>query len=181
MNPHLRLPLCRSFLYRNKKRPPLSIDGRFFYFILYISHQNTASPKQTRFMPFKSRSGKQISPDINYLDLTPYPLITHQIEENALVTLLIPRYTSKFWARFYKPPANRQYMRLNLDHFGSAAWGLIDRHRKVGEICSELLLQFGDQIQPVEQRVTKFLSQLYVNKYITFREFNPDKPDAVNS
>jgi methionine synthase II (cobalamin-independent) len=50
---------------------------------------------------------------------------------------------------------------------------LIDGHKKVAEICLEVQESKTDKLQPpdeTEKRITEFLSLLYREKYISFRE-----------
>jgi hypothetical protein len=42
--------------------------------------------------------------------------------------------------------------RLRLDEIGSAGWRLIDGERTVGEIAGELRREFGERVEPAEER-----------------------------
>jgi hypothetical protein len=60
-----------------------------------------------------------------------------------------------------------------LDETGSKVWQLIDGRRKVDEICTMMSgLSPGefDASDAEQVRVTKFLSHLYKNRFIEFRE-----------
>ncbi|MCX6270214.1 MAG: PqqD family protein [Bacteroidetes bacterium] len=105
---------------------------------------------------------------VNYLDLIPSPILSHQIEESGLVTLLVPRFRSPFWSRFINQHTPKKDILLKLDELGSSTWILLDGKRTVEQICIELTLTLGEKIHPAEERVTKFLSQLYRNKFISF-------------
>ena len=67
-------------------------------------------------------------------------------------------------------PEKKSYIYLHLDLPGSETWLQIDGVKTVHEICNELTTKLGDKIHPAEDRVTKFLSQLLKNKYISFPE-----------
>ncbi len=118
----------------------------------------------------KSRQNKKESPSetLNYLDQIPLRILTHQIEANGLVTLLVPRFESRFWRKFMNLPEKKSYIYLHLDESGSETWLLIDGIKSVHHICTELTLKLAEKIHPTEERVTKFLTQLYKNKYISF-------------
>ncbi|MDD5571829.1 MAG: PqqD family protein [Bacteroidales bacterium] len=108
---------------------------------------------------------------INYLGLTPKSVHNHKIESDGLVTVLVPRFTSKFWGKYLLPKMKNKYINLKLDEIGSATWLMLDGSKRVDRICSDLNEKFGEKIHPVEERVTKFLTQLYLNKFINFNEF----------
>jgi len=108
----------------------------------------------------------------NYLELTPLRLYGEEISEENLVTILIPKFQNKFAVRFINPKLKSPMIRLKLDELGSAVWLLIDGKRKVEKIGQLLLDKFGNKIEPVNGRLTKFLTGLYEQRYITFQEIN---------
>lgn len=108
--------------------------------------------------------------NINYLELTPERVHEHIIEENKLVTVLVPRFTSKFWKKILSGRVKNKFINLNLDELGSATWLQIDGKKNVAQICEDLTKHFGEDFVQAEERITKFMSQLYLNKMITFKE-----------
>jgi hypothetical protein len=63
-------------------------------------------------------------------------------------------------------------IKLNLDELGSASWLFMDGKRTVAKISELLLEKFGNKIDPVYERLTKFLTGLYEQRLITFQEIN---------
>lgn len=112
--------------------------------------------------------------DINYLDLTPSRQLDFEIYEENLVKIKIPRFKSPFMKHFI-PKNKSQYLKVKLDKLGSEVWMAMDGKNKVAEIIDQLSEKFGEQIQPAEERITKFLTNLYQNKFITFNEINKEK------
>ncbi len=110
------------------------------------------------------------SKTINYLTLTPLPLIASEINSDGTISLLVPRFKSKFWSKHLMTKTSKKHIRLNLDELGSSTWSLIDGTSTVGEICDRLEQMFGERIHPVEDRVTKYISGLYLNHFLTFKE-----------
>jgi Coenzyme PQQ synthesis protein D (PqqD) len=110
--------------------------------------------------------------EINYLDLTPEYIHGYEIKENGKVSILIPRFTSKFFGKYFMPLLKNKFIPLKLDEFGSETWLLIDGKKNVLAICDVLTEKFGEKIHPTEERVTSFLSHLYTNKFIRFIELN---------
>ena len=116
---------------------------------------------------------RKILKSVNYLDLTPVRLMEHQWTEEGKIDILLPRFKKGFWREVYSKSRKGEYIYIHLDEIGSAIWLLIDRQKKVNEICIELQESNAEKLQPpeeTEKRVTDFLSLLYREKYITFRE-----------
>jgi hypothetical protein len=117
---------------------------------------------------------KKITEDINYLELTPRANHGHELSDDGMVWVLVPRFDTPFFNKLL-PKGKSPYIKANLDEFGSAAWLLLDGNRKVLEIGTELREQFGEGIEPVYERLTQFLTTLYQNKFINFIELERKK------
>lgn len=112
---------------------------------------------------------RKILKNTSMLDLTPFRKIDHKVEENGIVTLLFPKFKNKKISKYML--GNRTpYIQMKLDEIGTASWLLIDGKKNAGRIANELGEKFGEKIQPVHDRLGKFLSLLYNNKYISFKE-----------
>jgi hypothetical protein len=109
---------------------------------------------------------------INYLELTPVPLFEHIVEEDGKVSVLIPRFTNKVLVKIITPMLKSPYVKTMFDDFGSHVWREIDGNRKVSDIANSFREKFGDKGEPSEERVTKFLTQLYKYKFLTFKEIH---------
>jgi len=112
---------------------------------------------------------RRILKSSNYLDLTPVQVYGSE-EENGLVVILIPKFTNVFLKQAIGPYLKKPFIRLKLDELGSETWKLINGVHKVDDICKRLTEIFGDRIQPVQERTTKFLTKLYHNDFITFKD-----------
>ena len=110
----------------------------------------------------------------NYLELRPIRNAKEEVDSDNNVTILIPKFTSPFAKKYFEPILKTPVIKLKLDELGSAAWLAMDGIKNVNAICSELVVTFGDKIQPVEQRLTQYLTQLYNHKLITFEELKGD-------
>jgi hypothetical protein len=119
---------------------------------------------------------RAILKNANYLMLTPIKLAGAEFDAaNNLVVILFPRFTSKFAQRYILPKLKSPHIKLKLDKIASATWLAIDGKKNVGDIAMELSQSIGveeggsDNID-VEHRLTKFLTLLYEQKIITFKE-----------
>jgi len=119
---------------------------------------------------------RKILKNINYLDLTPVRLMKDQLTEDGRIDILLPRFGSSFLNRVSKNSKKGEYIYIHLDKIGSLIWNSIDGNRNVHAICGEMNEKYPDILSPVaetEKRVTEFLSRLYQERYITFREILP--------
>ena len=109
--------------------------------------------------------------DINYLELIPLAKHSHNINDKGLVDILVPRFKNK-QMQWLLPRHRSPFIRANLDEFGSEAWLNINGNNTVANIGINLTEKFGDRINPVYDRLTLFLTELYKNGFITFKELN---------
>jgi len=120
---------------------------------------------------------KNILKGVNYLDLTPF-IINSFEEDNGMVTILIKKFNSKIMQSFL--PRNRtNYIKIHLDEPGSAVWLNIDGKKNVAEIIETVSLNMGDNLPQTEQRVTTFLTQLFQQKFIGFKELSKPKHTKI--
>jgi hypothetical protein len=112
---------------------------------------------------------RKILKSTSMLVLTPFRKIEHKVEDDGLVTLLYPKFKNPKVSK-YMLGRKTPYIHMKLDDIGTASWLLVDGKRKVDEIANALVEQFGEKIQPVHERLGKFLSVLYNNKYLSFKE-----------
>ena len=89
-----------------------------------------------------------------------------------MVTVIIPKFKNKFMVTFLSPKLKSDKFRIKLDKFGSAVWLMIDSKSKVEQIIKELKQKFGEQLAEADERVVKFIFQLYSQGFISFKEIN---------
>ncbi|MGB5530388.1 MAG: PqqD family protein [Ignavibacteriaceae bacterium] len=106
------------------------------------------------------------------MDLTPIKLHSEEIDEKDLVTVIVPKFKNEFAKKVIVPKLKSADFKIKLDKFGSAVWVNMDGNKKVYEIIKSITTKFGDEIQQAEERVTKFIFQLYEQKLISFNEIN---------
>ena len=121
-------------------------------------------------LPFKER--KKILKNTNTLDLTPIKLYSEETDSNDLVTVIIPKFKNKIAVKFVSPKLKSDIFRVKLDNFGSAVWLKIDGKTTVDKIINDIKKKFGDEIIEAEDRITKFMFQLYSQGFISFKEIN---------
>jgi len=106
------------------------------------------------------------------MDLHPIRMHEHEISDKGKVHLKVPRFKNKSMEKLFVPARKKPYFIIKLDELGSAVWLEIDGKKNVSLICRNLTEKLGEKIEPVEERVGKFMSLLYNQRYISFKELN---------
>ncbi len=105
---------------------------------------------------------------INLFELIPQKNFNYELDSSNNVVILIPKFSNKFLVKNLMPRLKHPYIKIKLDEIGSAVWLEIDGEKTVGEIAENLTYKFGDRIQPIEERLSKFFTQLKLYNFITF-------------
>ena len=114
---------------------------------------------------------RKILKNVNFLDLVPVRTQEHEIMNDGKVCLKVPKFRKKWMRDFFIAGRRQKHYDIYLDELGTATWLEIDGQKNVDQICNALISREGNKVQPfdeIEDRVTKFLSQLYEQRYITF-------------
>lgn len=106
---------------------------------------------------------------VNLWELVPQRRFSHEILDNNNVVILIPKFTSRFMSKYVMPRLKHPFIKIKLDEIGSTVWLEIDGEKSVGEIAKILEARFGEKIQPIEERLAKFFTNLSVHNFITFK------------
>lgn len=106
----------------------------------------------------------------NYLDniyIIKEDIIWDKEAEDTIVVYIKNRGFFNFVAQkiFQKPEISKIY----LDRFGSFVWLLIDGNRTILEIAKIIKLYFGEEIEPLYERLSKFFYILEELKFITLK------------
>lgn len=123
-------------------------------------------------MPLSFKERQKFLKNVNTLDLTPFRLHSEEVEKDGLVTVIMPKFKNRLAKKYIDPLIKSTDFRIKLDKFGSAVWMKMDGNLKVGNIIDEVSIAFGSEIQQANERVTKFIFQLYEQRLISFNELN---------
>lgn len=102
-----------------------------------------------------------------YLPKIPVRNYGSKILKNGNVAVLVPRFKSSLIQK-YLPP-KYPFIEAEFDEIGSVSWNAIDGAKTVAEIAEELKIKFGENVNPAEDRLGRFIHQLYKNKFIFFK------------
>ena len=109
---------------------------------------------------------------MNLLDLTPVAA-AEAYEESERVVLIRPKPTTRglrapiAWLIYALAPR-----RLRLDAVGSFCWRHIDGRRTAGEIADALRGEFGESVEPAEERLGQFIHMLRREELVNFPELS---------
>lgn len=160
---------------RSCKRIIQSIKTRFRIFKFRILFFNVKPKLFTSYSKLKAMVFSR-KKQINYLSLVPVGVVKEFTEENGRITLLIPKFKHPFFQRFFIPKHKSPHFRIHLDELGSLVWKQIDGKKNVEQICSGLAGSINPDSIPdegqLESRVTKFLTELYKNRFVKLEESN---------
>jgi hypothetical protein len=114
----------------------------------------------------------------NALDLVPMRLLDHEQREEGKLNILLPRFRRPWLAGYLAPLNKERFIRIKLDQFGSSTWLLIDGKKNVREISGALENEYPKQLDPpteTSDRVNKFMSVLYQQRFISFQQLQKGK------
>ena len=115
--------------------------------------------------------GKKLRKTDNYLELIPIRVKDQdwKEDEDGLVKIIIHRngLLEKIVRPFVKSPKT---MTIDLDGLGSCVWKAIDGKKTVGEIAEEVKQQFGEDAEPLYERLATYVNILRNNKFVTLEK-----------
>lgn len=114
---------------------------------------------------------KKIKKSDNFLELIPKKNNTLEwvVNDEGLVQIIIPRngILDRIVRVFFKTP---KVMRIDLDSIGSCVWKAIDGRRNIQDIAKILKEEFGENVEPLYERLGAYINILRNNKFITLEK-----------
>lgn len=112
--------------------------------------------------------------ELDLLDLVPVKNRDWEELEDKQIVILQPKFRNRWLARWLLPRMKRPYFQVKLDEFGSWVWNRCDGEKTVREIGTEMRAKFGEKIEPVYDRLERFLRQLEESKFIVYSHFTDE-------
>lgn len=94
-------------------------------------------------------------------------------ETEGHVTLLVPRFGRNSLARWFERQTRTRPFKVHLDDVGTFVWRRCDGETRVAEIADGLREEFGERIEPAEDRLVRFLTNLVRGRFVAV---DPDPP-----
>lgn len=107
--------------------------------------------------------------NINLLDLIPVRNIKWEKEEEGRIVLLKPKLKNSFFAKHLLPCLKNPYYKIRLDSIGSFIWEKCDGSSTVKELAEDLKSNFGNNVEPLYNRLSLFLQSLEKNRFIFYK------------
>lgn len=106
----------------------------------------------------------------NLLDFIPQHNIDWEINsDNQLIILKKPKFENSFLKKHLLPLLRDPNFKIKLDKYGSQVWRHIDGRHNVMQIADFLKEEFGEVVDPVYERVGKFILSLEKSKFIIYK------------
>jgi hypothetical protein len=80
--------------------------------------------------------------------------------------LLVPRFRKGPLAKWLQPKLRKPHIRVKLDEIGSFAWRRMDGKTPFGALVAAMKDHFGERVEPADERLRKFLTILYRDKFV---------------
>ena len=106
----------------------------------------------------------------NYLDFIPCcnPLYTWDADEKGIVTVHVVNKGFYNWLaqKLFKKP---RISHIKLEEFGSFVWQQMDGNRTIFDISELVREHFGEQAEPVVERLVQYFRILYQHKFVGYK------------
>lgn len=106
----------------------------------------------------------------NLLDAIPLrkPKLDWSADDNGIITLNIEN--KGFWNRVFQKLLNKPKITyIHLDKTGSFLWPLLDGEKTVNDLGVLVKEKFGDEAEPLYERLTEYIKILRSNGFISFK------------
>ncbi len=88
--------------------------------------------------------------------------------ETQFVVIKKPKFKNPLLKKYLLPRLKRPDYSVKLDKIGSFAWKNIDGKVSFAEIGEKMIKEFGESIEPVDDRLGQFINSLRQYDFITF-------------
>lgn len=117
---------------------------------------------------------------INLLELIPVRTVKWEEGENEEVRLLKPKFKNAFLVKHLLPRLRRPHYKIKLDPVGSHFWKKCDGTTSVKTLGHLLHNEFGEEIEPLYDRLSLFLQHLERNGFIEYKNKPKEKhPEQI--
>jgi hypothetical protein len=107
-----------------------------------------------------------MSEPVNLLELKPLRTIAWERAGDERIILIYPKFRSTFLRKYLVPWLAKPNFHIRLDAYGSFIWKRCDGQTDVGRIATEMQAEFGKQVEPVCERISRFLKRLESEHFI---------------
>jgi hypothetical protein len=98
--------------------------------------------------------------EVNLWELTPLRNAKWETTAEGKVVVLVPKFKNPFLTKWILPYLAKPFFRIKLDDIGSSIWQQCDGATSISTIAESLKTKFGAAVDPVDERINKFLNHL---------------------
>jgi hypothetical protein len=140
-------------------------------FTLFVKTHLSDPEKKVRSKSKKSKTSGD--PLFNLLKMKPVRIRKWKPNPNDkdLVTIIIPRFNTKFGKKLGRIFNIKQTYHVNLEKYGSSVWRLCNGEATVKDIGDVLQEQYGEDVEPLYERLSFYLTLLERNKLIRYEKY----------
>lgn len=116
--------------------------------------------------------GKKLEKDqsTDWTKLVPERIIDWEINpETNFVIIKKPKFKNSILKKYLLPRLKNPNFTVNLDKVGSFVWLTIDGKLNFGEIAEKMKNEFGESVEPVDDRLGQFINSLRKYDFILFK------------
>lgn len=116
---------------------------------------------------------RKILKKTSYTDLIPVRILESVQNEQGKTDVLVPRFKNEYLKRAMQSKHKGDHIIIHLDETGSIVWNSIDGIMNVSQIIQKISESYPEKFSSADEtpvRVMKFISLLYQERYITFRQ-----------
>jgi hypothetical protein len=103
----------------------------------------------------------------NFLSIIPERIMEWEINpETDLAVIIKPKFQHPFLKKHLLPRLKKSNYSVKLDKIGSFVWNNIDGKNTINDIAEMMKKEFGDSVEPVYERLEKFINSLVRYNFI---------------
>ncbi len=100
-----------------------------------------------------------------WLHLFPITQMEYERDDNNRIVVLVP-HNDNWLTRTILPNPKKPAKKVHLDEVGTFVWERCDGNLSIAEICDHLHNEFGEKVNPVEERTVMFVQQMFQAKFL---------------
>ena len=101
-----------------------------------------------------------------WLQCRPRRLLEWKLDDQGRAVLLRPKLGRNRWARWLASRLKNPHYHIRLDEMGTLVWKSCNGERALSDIALSLRAQFGESIEPAEDRLVAFVRTLYRSRLV---------------
>ncbi|MBX7152744.1 PqqD family protein [bacterium] len=103
---------------------------------------------------------KKFYEEPSFLQQCPERRLEWEMRDEQLVTLIIPKFKSKYTVKWLVPMLAKPNFKVKLDAYGSFVWLQCDGQTTIESIVHQMHERYNDSVESMRERVGSFVAKL---------------------